>query len=211
MRARWAAALLAEVSGWRLRVSDVPADVIQQLRAYDDPEIAAAAREAFGAPAAVSTPEKAAEIERLTRVLAARDGDPSRGKAHFTKRCAACHALFGEGGRNGPELDPYDRGNLAFWLPAIVEPSIEIREGFESWLAITKDARLITGTIAAQGSATVTLRSADGQTIVVARDEIRELRALETSLMPEDLLAELSDDEIADLFAYLSASTRAEP
>ncbi len=206
-----AKALLGEINGWRLKKRDIPADVIQQLRTYRKAEIVAAVEQAFGKPLAVSTPAKVAEIRRLTKMLQSGDGNPTAGRELFTKRCATCHQLFGEGQRIGPPLDAYDRGNLKFWLPAIVVPSLEIREGFQSYLVATTEGRVVTGVITAQDPKTVTLRMADAQKIVLTREDIDQLRAIKTSLMPEDVLKQLSDDQIKDLFAYLTLGANHNP
>jgi putative heme-binding domain-containing protein len=93
-------------------------------------------------------------------------------------------------------------------LNAIVEPSLEIREGFQSYIVLTSDGRAINGMIAAQDPNTVTLRNADNQTVVLSRDDIEELKALKTSLMPTDVLQEMTDQQIRDLFAYLSLGAK---
>jgi hypothetical protein len=43
---------------------------------------------------------------------------------------------------------------------------------------------------------------------VVSRDEIDLLRALPTSLMPADVLRDMNDQQLRDLFAYLSLGTK---
>jgi putative heme-binding domain-containing protein len=207
-RKAWAQVLLTEINQWRLKTKDVPEDVIQQLRTYDDPELAAAVEQAFGKAVAISTPEKAAEIQRLSSVLSVWSGNPEAGKAHFAEHCGKCHKLFGEGQTIGPPLDGYERGSLKFWLNAIIEPSLEIREGFQSYKAITNDGRLVTGMIEAQDPNTVTIRTADTKQVVLAREEIEGLQAIKTSLMPEKLFAELTDQQIKDLMAYLSLGAR---
>ena len=58
--------------------------------------------------------------------------------------------------------------------------------------------------IAAQDSKTVTLRNAENQMNILSRDQIESLRALPTSLMPNNLLRGLSEQDIRDLFSYLS-------
>lgn len=209
-RQLWALALLKEVNEWRLKPADIPADVVQRLRTYQHPEVMAAVEKAFGKPADITSPEKLAEIRRLGQLLgqgrAAAVGNPDLGAVHFQKRCASCHRLFGQGQSIGPPLDNYDRANTQFWLPAIVAPSIEIREGFQSYVALTVDGRVVTGMIDAQDPRTVTLRTADNRFELLAREELEELRALPTSLMPEDLLVSMSDSEIQDLFAYLMSN-----
>lgn len=202
-RKTWALALLEELAQWRLHKTDVPADVIQRLRAYDDLQVSQLVDKVFGKAGEISSPEQVAEIHRLTKLLNNRDGDVAAGKVHFEKKCATCHQLLGAGQTIGPKLDAYDRDDLKFWLPAIVAPSIEIREGYQSYLAITDAGRVITGTIAAQDPLTVSLRTADNQTVVLERIHIERLRALKTSLMPADLLKDLSDEDCRNLFAYL--------
>jgi putative heme-binding domain-containing protein len=207
-RKSWARKLLREFTEWRLHREEMPADVLQRLRTYDDDQIVSAVEEVFGKPVAISAPEKLARIERLTELLDNSAGDANAGKAHFIKNCAICHKLFGEGKQIGPPLDTYDRGNLKFWLPAVVEPSLQIREGYESYAAHTNDGRTITGMLAAEDAKSVTIRTADDQLMVLDRGELEDLQAIKTSLMPEDTLKELSDEQIRDLFAYLSLGVR---
>jgi putative heme-binding domain-containing protein len=206
-RPAWASALLGELNAWRLRRNQIPPDVVQQLRAYREPSIVAAVEQAFGPAIEFSAPQKLAEMSRLKQVLRAASGDAGLGKELFQKRCGTCHQLFGEGRKVGPPLDGYERGNLNFWLAAIIEPSLEIREGFQSYLVVTDDGRALTGMIASQDSQTVTLRNADHQLTVISREAIEMLEPLQTSLMPENVLKDLEDGEIRDLFAYLTLGT----
>jgi putative heme-binding domain-containing protein len=207
-RPEWAKVLLAELNAWRVRRDQVPPDVVQQLRAYGQPEIVAQVEAAFGKAIDLTKPQLAEEFRRLRKLLADGDGKAEAGKAQFSKRCANCHQLFGEGKKVGPPLDGYERGNLSFWLPAIVDPGLEIREGFQSYQVLTFDGRALSGMIAAQDPNTVTLRNADNQLTVVGRDDIEILKAMSTSLMPTDVLKEMKDEELRDLFAYLSLGTK---
>ncbi len=68
---------------------------------------------------------------------------------------------------------------------------------------ITKDGRTLTGLIAEQNTRTVTLRGADNRTVLLNRDDIEELHALPMSLMPENQMNELADQDLRDFFAYL--------
>jgi len=129
-RPAWAKVLLAELNAWRVRRAQVPADVVQQLRAYENPEIVAQVDEAFGKAIDLSKPQQAAEFKRLGALLAASDGNAEAGKEHFSKRCASCHQLFGEGKKVGPPLDGYERGKLSFWLGAIVDPDLRSAKDF---------------------------------------------------------------------------------
>ncbi|WP_345327333.1 PVC-type heme-binding CxxCH protein [Novipirellula rosea] len=207
-RPAWAKQLLTELTQWRVKREHIPYDVVQQLRSYDDPEIAKQVEVVFGPISATATPEQIAQTKRLREMLAAERGDADAGKEIFTKACGGCHQLFGEGGKTGPPLDGYERGKVGFWVDSIVLPNLEIREGYQSYLVLTEDGRVINGIIAEQTPTTVTLRNADNQTTTIARDEIETLKALPTSLMPTDLLKKMSDTQIRDLYAYLSLGAK---
>ncbi len=210
-REPWALALLNEVNNWRLKPSDIPADVVQRLRTYETTAVSEAVVQAFGKPAAITSEEKVASIRRLTEYLSRTQGDVQHGQALFQQHCGKCHRLFGQGQSIGPALDNYDRDNLKFWLPAIIAPSIEIREGYQSYAALTVDGRVVTGMIAFQDPQTISLRTADNQLVVLDRGQLESFSAINTSLMPEGALTNLSDQHIADLFAYLRSRPSADP
>ncbi len=203
-RKLWAIDLLSEVLAWRLRPSDIPTDVAQQLRAYDDVQVAQLAQRALGPEVVVSSEEKLQQMQHWQSWLSEGPGDAAAGKQVFSVKCGICHRLFGEGQAIGPALDAYERSNINWWLIAIIEPSAEIREGFQSYAALTVDGRLVTGMIAQQSSQAVTIRGADNQLTTLATAEIEELRALDKSLMPEDLWKDLQPQQIRDLLAYVT-------
>ena len=207
-REGWAIKLVGEVNQWRLKSVDVPADAIQRMRTFDSPVLSKALDQAFGKELTFSGPEKKAMIERVLAMLATTSGEAAAGKIHFDKKCATCHQLFGQGQSVGPPLDGYERSNPKFWLPAIIDPHLDIREGFQSYRALTFDGRVVTGMIADQSPETVTLRLADGKTSLLDREDLDIFEAIKTSLMPAGLLDDLSEQEVADLFAYLSRDAK---
>jgi putative heme-binding domain-containing protein len=91
-------------------------------------------------------------------------------------------------------------------LVNVVNPSAQIREGFENFVALTKDGRTLNGFIADQDARVVVLRGSDGQTTSLRREELDELTASPQSLMPEGLLKDYTDQQVRDLFAYLRAT-----
>ena len=171
------------------------------LREHEDKNVAAFAQKLLAAPA--PRPQAREEIERLRRVIAAAPGDPYKGEPTFLQRCACCHTLFQKGGHIGPDLTAYQREDLGTLLPSIVDPSAEIREGFVNQIVTTADGRTLSGFLADQDSTAIVLRGLDGQNVSVARRDVRELRAATASLMPDGILAGLSDQELRDFFAYL--------
>src|SRR6185503_817525 len=106
--------------------------------------------------------------------------------------------LFNQGGEIGPDLTPYRRDDLATLLLSIVNPSAEVREGFEALLATTKDGRVLTGFLADRDNQVLVLRGVDGQSVTIQQDEISELAPLGQSIMPEGLLDALPEDAVRD-------------
>ncbi len=130
-------------------------------------------------------------------------GDRVAGKVLFTKNCATCHTLFGEGGKIGPDLTGADRKNRLYLMTQIIDPSAIIRQEFLAYVVNMKDGRAITGLIVESTPETVTLVDAKNVRSVLRRDQIDEMKASPVSLMPEKLLEPLDDKQLRDLFAYL--------
>ena len=84
-------------------------------------------------------------------------GDAAAGKAIFTKACAACHTLFGEGGKVGPDLTTADRRNRGYMLAQIVDPSGYIRPEYVVQAVTTHDGRRLSGIVTASTAEAVTL------------------------------------------------------
>ncbi|MEO6742710.1 MAG: c-type cytochrome, partial [Chthoniobacteraceae bacterium] len=150
-----------------------------------------------------SSAAKEARIAQVRKLLTTGKGDAEAGKTVFKTMCAVCHTLNKEGGKIGPDLSGYERDNMDFMLPAIVDPSLAIREEFTAFTAVTKDGQTLTGFIEAQTPQSVTMRDLNSQKLVLSRADLKSLTASPMSLMPEGLLDVLSEQQVRDLFAYL--------
>ncbi len=204
----WAQRLLTEVAEGRIRPREVAGDIVQQLESYGDAAMGAQVRK-YWPPAGqrLSGAEKIAEAARIKAVLGAepgKRGDAAKGKALFVQRCAACHVLFAEGGTIGPNLTGYERGNPDFWLVGVLDPSLEIREGYGAYTAKLKNGQTLMGQLTRQDATGSVLKDMAGQLHTLKTAEVESLTALPVSLMPEGLLGGLGDAELRDLFAYLA-------
>jgi len=205
-RPAWAVAFLEAVRAGRCRAALVEPSMVKRMQLIADPRVGELTRAVWGELAGSSTEEMRASMERWERVIGESSGNPYNGRKLFASNCGKCHTLFRIGGEIGPDLTPYRRDDLKGLLANIVNPSLEIREGFENYLLITADGRTLNGFLADQDAQTVTLRGAEGQSTTVARDEIEDLRAIPRSIMPEGALGAFTEQEVRDLFAYLRAS-----
>lgn len=203
-RADWTERLLAATSG--SSADEIPLDVVRRMAVHRDPAIAKVIRERWGEVKGIQSPEAQAKIDRCRAILGETGGTPYAGYQVFTKTCGRCHKLFGEGGEVGPDLSSYKRDDLDAMLLAVVHPSAEIREGFETHQVFTTDGRAVAGFIADQDEHVVVLRTAEGQSVSLARDEIDEMERSPRSVMPDGLLDTLADQQIRDLFSYLRST-----
>jgi putative heme-binding domain-containing protein len=88
-------------------------------------------------------------------------------------------------------------------LPSILTPSVEIREGFEYTMVETTDGRSLSGFVVERDPQVVVLRGLEGADITLRLSEIKEMRPMGRSLMPDGLIDDLDDQQLRDLFAYL--------
>lgn len=205
-RKAWALELLTAVNTSRVDRSAISADVVRRMTVYRDDRIAQLIARHFGSVEGATTAQMQREIERLAKVIRSETGDPYVGKKLFTAQCAKCHTFFGQGGQIGPDLTSYKRDDLDNMLLSIVNPSAEIREGFETLLVVTDDGRTASGFLVDRDSQVLVLRSAEGQTVTIPQQEIEETLPQKKSLMPEGLLKDLTDQQVRNLFAYLRST-----
>jgi len=144
-----------------------------------------------------------ARLAKFETLLAGGAGNPYQGKALFTQLCGSCHTLFQNGGRLGPDLTSYQRDNLATLPPAILDPNAEIREGVKYHTVTTADGRTLGGFLLERDARVLVLRGLDGEDITLPQAEIRDVRPVGRSPMPDGLLDALDDQQVRDLMAYL--------
>jgi putative heme-binding domain-containing protein len=205
-RRGWTRQLLDAVDAAKVDRRGIPLDAVRRMTVHRDEAIERLVLKHWGKVQGATTARMREQIARYERVVRAGEGDPYPGKKLFEATCAKCHTLFGRGGHTGPDLTTYQRDDLANLLLHIVNPSAEIREGFETYLVTTQDGRALTGFLVEHDNRVVVLRSADGQDIRLERAQIDGLRAVAQSLMPEGLLDGLTDRQVRDLFAYLRST-----
>jgi putative heme-binding domain-containing protein len=205
-RKNWSELFVSQIDTGKIDAKTVSEPTVRRLLLHDSSEIAMLCKKHFGDLSGPSPDELRAEIEKFTGVIAQAKGNPYAGHQLYNQICGKCHTLFNKGGKIGPDLTTYKRDDLRGMLLNVVNPSAEIREGFENFIARTTDGRTLTGLLADQDTNVVVIRGADGQNISLPREEIEDLRATRTSLMPDSQLKTLSDQQIRDLFAYLRST-----
>jgi putative heme-binding domain-containing protein len=201
-------AFLSLVDKGTIPAAEVPLDELRRVSLHDDAELDALVRKHWGNIQPGTPEEKLAVVRRLNNDLRAGAGDPSSGHLLFVKHCATCHRLFDEGGTVGPDLTPANRNDRDFLLASLVDPSAVIRSQYLSYVVATRDGAVLTGIIAEQDAASVTLLDAKAQRTRIERSKIDAIKESAVSIMPDNLVEQLSPQELRDLFSYLQSQRK---
>ena len=204
-RIKFAKALVRAVEGGKISPLLISPEVVSLLRSHNDAEVTGLVDKYF-ANTETDANKLEEEIKRLSNLVKNKPGNPYAGKKLFTTSCGSCHRLFESGGYIGPDLSTYQRDDVDTMLLSIVNPSAQIREGYENFLLNTLDGRTVVGFLVEQDNQAVVLRGLDGQDITMERKKIKEMRAQGVSLMPSGLLSLYTDDQVRDLLAYLRST-----
>jgi putative heme-binding domain-containing protein len=169
------------------------------LRKIEEPALRARAEKLLSAEA----PEDRKKAYEDAKVALQLTPVPANGQRVFVNHCATCHRLDREGYAVGPDLYGIRNQPKESILLHIVIPEQEVAPNFAAYDCLTKDGRAISGIMAADTPASVTLRQAAGLEETIPRERIKRLTASKFSLMPPGLEQAMSRQELADLLAYL--------
>ena len=143
--------------------------------------------------------------------LAKRSGDAANGQKLMTasligeSQCLKCHMVRGIGGQIGPDLSMIGKkGSKENLFESILYPSKAIADQHVSWVVNTIDGQTITGLLVQETETTLTLRDANGKDYSIAARDVEKRTKSLVSLMPEGLVATLTEDELVDMVAYLT-------
>ena len=142
------------------------------------------------------------------RQLVTTKGNAQRGKMIYLNSkqlaCVSCHKLEGIGGQVGPDLTKlWETSSLEKIMESIIDPSKEIKEGFQSFKATTTKGQTFQGLKVIDKPTEIVIRDANGKDNTIARGDLEEVVASKLSLMPDNVVSQLSFDQFIDLIAFL--------
>jgi putative heme-binding domain-containing protein len=195
--------LLSAVEKGTLTPSDVGPLTTNQLEHHRDPGVRDRALRVFSSrPAAVAAAANGEKLAEATRLR----GDVERGRVLFEQRCAACHRASGSGHALGPDVAASATRARDVLLTDILEPSREVAVQYVPFEVEGRDGKTAVGILEADTSFHVTLKHAFGVETVIPRQDIRKMRALGSSLMPDGLVDDLPPRSVADLLEFIQGS-----
>ena len=149
--------------------------------------------------------KQAGRLEAMLTTLPS--GDIRRGQRIFHSdqaACFACHAVGYRGGTIGPDLSNVARiRSKRDLLEAIIFPSASFVRSYEPVTIVSKDGRQFSGNIRDRNSERVLLQTNATEQQTIRVEDIDELVPGAVSVMPAGLEKQLTDQELADLLAFL--------
>lgn len=203
-RTTWSKALLQRIGQDEIPATALNVNQVRQLLAAEDKELVEMVRSRWGSIRSGRNPQADQLIAEIRDRLGKRAGDPHRGQVVFTKLCAQCHKIHGEGQDVGPDITLIGRTSLDQLLSNVLDPSLVIGVGYQVTNVLTVDGRVLSGIAVESNSQRVVLKLQGGKTETVPRDEIEQEKLSELSMMPEELEKQLSQQELLDLFTFLA-------
>lgn len=142
--------------------------------------------------------------------LLAVSGNLERGKDLFFKvasvNCKSCHRIGTGPEQLGPDLNEigkkYTRAEL---LDHIVEPSKKVDQKYAAYVVQSSDGRVLSGLLLKQSDEEVVLKTADNKEVRLPKEDVEEMIVSTKSIMPDQLLRDLTAQQAADLLEYLSS------
>jgi putative membrane-bound dehydrogenase-like protein len=208
-RPGFAGELMAAIAAKKVPAADVPAEIVRQLRGFQDAAIDKQIADLWGTVRDTPADRKRL-IEEWKIKLTAPDKTPpdvNLGRTIFAKTCQNCHMLYAVGGKVGPEITGANRGSIDYLLENIIDPSAVIPKEYAAARIVLKDDRSIIGIIKSEVNGILTVATAT-ETLTIASMDIASRKASELSMMPDDIVKQVNEHEMRSLIAYLQTNAQ---
>lgn len=131
-------------------------------------------------------------------------GNSQNGKV-LSALCLACHQIGNAGAQIGPNLSGAGAMGLEAVLRNILTPNAAMEPGYRIFRVEMKNGDLVDAFLVSEDRDAFVIRQPGLPDRRIHRSETRSAKFIRRSLMPENLLDALPDQQVADLLAYLMA------
>jgi putative heme-binding domain-containing protein len=192
-------------------------ELLERLAEGDHPTLRDEARRSLRLaglrPGPTEAKPPATDVAAWQKLLAT-GGNSAAGRRMFFNpvgaRCYMCHSHAGRGGIVGPELTNIGSSTTRDKIVAsIIQPSLEIAPDYLPWTLVTDDGKVYTGLRLPQpgDDGKESYFDSGAQVFTLSSEAIAERQAAAKSIMPENLQATLSIDDLRDIVAFLSSTS----
>lgn len=185
--------------------ADLVADAGRLLRNSPYVDLRNKARIDFPPPRRLDPKKRPALAQLLGRA-----GDAGRGRKLLAAsinndmQCLKCHAIRGLGGQIGPDLSVIGKkASKENLFESILNPSKAIADQYLTWQIETTKGLSLVGLLVEETPTAITLRDGNGKDTKIDKKDIENRVKSPKSLMPDDLLVYMTEDDLVDIVAYL--------
>ncbi len=144
-----------------------------------------------------------AKLDRFMAVAARREGNAAAGEKLF-QTCLQCHPVGNRGVAFAPALDGSAEREDEALLTALLDPDAAVESSYAVYRVTKKDDSLVEGFLVSQDERGTTLGMMGGSEVFVPSSEIRNQGFIPgRSFMLKGLIDHYSDQQVADLLAYI--------
>jgi putative membrane-bound dehydrogenase-like protein len=206
-RPAYALTLLDAMEKERVPRRDLSAFTARQLLAFQDKKLTERLTKVWGSirPPSAEKTTLLAKYKAMVPASALKKADRKRGRLLFSRTCASCHTLFGEGGKIGPDLTGSQRTNPEYLMTKLLDPSAVVARDYQMTVLTLTNGRVLSGLVKEENDKTLSLQT-QNEVVRVDKSDIEERQRSTQSMMPDGLLAPLSPAEVRDLIAYVSGA-----
>jgi putative heme-binding domain-containing protein len=177
---------------------------VRKLLASKDDDLRKLVVAQWGSVREERNPAREQVIAAMRTHLRKTPGDPFKGQEVFKKVCGQCHKIYGEGQEVGPDITLNGRNSFEQLLSNVFDPSLVIGASYQAQVVQTTDGRTLTGLLAEDSPQRIVLKVQGGKQEIIPRDQVEESGVSKVSLMPEALETQITRQELADLFAFIT-------
>jgi cytochrome c oxidase cbb3-type subunit III len=153
--------------------------------------------------------QTAAYVRSLGKVtLKPVPGNPTHGAEIYRGKgnCAVCHSIHGEGGVSGPDLAEIGARRSAGYLrESLVDPGAAVPEGYLLVKLVTRSGQTMNGIRVNEDSFSIQIRDDSGRSYSFWKTDVAQVDKQRGKSPMPSYKAQLSDDELTDLVAYLAS------
>ncbi|MDE0864066.1 MAG: c-type cytochrome [Rubripirellula sp.] len=150
--------------------------------------------------------ERAEHLTQLQVSLAGYRGNRQVGKTLYTKHCAACHQLRGEGSVVGPQLDGAASRSVDRLLEDLLIPDRNVDRAFRTTSFLMEDGRVVVGLVVEESAEATRVVESNGKAVMLDPDAVEQRRDNGRSLMPGNMHEVLTREELGDLIGFIRES-----
>ncbi len=194
--------LLSALESGAIKMGEMNFDLERRrtLLWWSDSESVKKRAEALFSDAGVVTRREAIDAMRPALELA---GDVAHGQEVFANLCATCHRYGDLGQDVGPALTEINRKSKEALLYDILDPNAAVDTKYLNHQVRTANGSIYSGIVARETDEAVTLKMTGGLEQTIDKADIERFTSLGISYMPEGQEATLSQQDFADLLAFL--------